>query len=172
MRIKSFLASRLRVSHETGLKQLYKYRPIFNQEKSQIISIDERARFLLDILIRNKLYFSNPLELNDPHELRPSFSLGNIRNIFYRKKFIDYVYEIISNDYPHLTKEQFAAAISEHKDLVSQRFGQRYTARFRQHFSTGQRICSFSATPSNPLLWSHYADSHRGVCLIFEANNH
>ena len=33
------------------------------------------------------------------------------------------------------------------------------------------RICSFSAVNNNPLLWSHYADSHQGFCLIFDADN-
>ena len=31
-------------------------------------------------------------------------------------------------------------------------------------------IC-FSKSWRNPLMWSHYADRHRGVCLAFEATN-
>ena len=26
-------------------------------------------------------------------------------------------------------------------------------------------VCCFSATKYNPLLWSHYADHHRGICI-------
>jgi len=32
-------------------------------------------------------------------------------------------------------------------------------------------VCSFCAKPDNPIVWSHYADSHRGFCLIFDADN-
>ncbi len=28
-------------------------------------------------------------------------------------------------------------------------------------------ICSFSLTLTDPLLWAHYADNHRGVCLTY-----
>ena len=29
------------------------------------------------------------------------------------------------------------------------------------------RLVSFSASRTNPLLWAHYADSHRGICIGF-----
>lgn len=32
-------------------------------------------------------------------------------------------------------------------------------------------IACFSANANNPTMWGHYANSHKGVCLIFKANN-
>jgi hypothetical protein len=32
------------------------------------------------------------------------------------------------------------------------------------------KICSVSREPDNYLLWSHYADSHKGICIGIEAN--
>jgi hypothetical protein len=32
------------------------------------------------------------------------------------------------------------------------------------------RLASFSATRTNPLLWAHYADSHRGICVGFSTS--
>ena len=32
-------------------------------------------------------------------------------------------------------------------------------------------ICSFSKSFKNVLLWSHYSDNHKGVCLAFDLNN-
>ena len=29
-------------------------------------------------------------------------------------------------------------------------------------------ICSFTKTLENPLMWAHYADNHRGVCLLYK----
>ncbi|MEJ7780908.1 MAG: DUF2971 domain-containing protein [Daejeonella sp.] len=29
------------------------------------------------------------------------------------------------------------------------------------------KICCFSLVNNHPLLWAHYADKHRGVCLVF-----
>ncbi|MBT7696315.1 MAG: DUF2971 domain-containing protein [Desulfobacterales bacterium] len=31
-------------------------------------------------------------------------------------------------------------------------------------------LCCFSATFKNPLLWSHYADQHRGICIGYGLN--
>ncbi|WP_077119241.1 DUF2971 domain-containing protein [Agrobacterium rosae] len=39
----------------------------------------------------------------------------------------------------------------------------------RRIFQDQAGIICMSKTYSEPLLWGHYADSHRGMCLIFEA---
>lgn len=33
------------------------------------------------------------------------------------------------------------------------------------------RICSLSATHNDSLMWSHYADGHRGCCIALEVSN-
>ena len=33
------------------------------------------------------------------------------------------------------------------------------------------RVLSLSATPSHDLMWSHYADGHKGVALTFDASH-
>ena len=48
-------------------------------------------------------------------------------------------------EYPADTKKEYIAAIVKGKRKL--------------------RICSFSKDPNNPLLWAHYADGFRGVCI-------
>jgi hypothetical protein len=36
-----------------------------------------------------------------------------------------------------------------------------------QRALSGVGICSFSLTLTDPLMWAHYADNHRGVCLTY-----
>jgi hypothetical protein len=38
----------------------------------------------------------------------------------------------------------------------------------RDHMCAKRGVLCFSRSWSNPLLWSHYADKHRGVCLGFD----
>lgn len=38
----------------------------------------------------------------------------------------------------------------------------------KKELSKLKGILSFSKTWSNPVLWSHYADKHKGLCLAFE----
>jgi hypothetical protein len=39
--------------------------------------------------------------------------------------------------------------------------------RWKKHMSQVYRVLCFSKKWSNPVLWSHYADKHRGMCLCF-----
>jgi hypothetical protein len=40
-----------------------------------------------------------------------------------------------------------------------------------QHFTSSLCACCFSKNMNEILMWSHYADNHRGVCLEFEITN-
>lgn len=33
------------------------------------------------------------------------------------------------------------------------------------------RVLSFSEDPKHPLMWSHYADAHRGICIGFRRDS-
>jgi hypothetical protein len=35
-------------------------------------------------------------------------------------------------------------------------------------FTAKLGVCCFSECSDNPLMWAHYANGHRGVCLVFE----
>lgn len=41
----------------------------------------------------------------------------------------------------------------------------------RQHFNQTQGILCFSRKWDNPVLWSHYADKHRGIALGFDIDD-
>jgi hypothetical protein len=41
----------------------------------------------------------------------------------------------------------------------------------KQHFDQTQGILCFSKTWNNPVLWSHYADKHRGIALGFDIDD-
>src|SRR5262249_39812283 len=46
------------------------------------------------------------------------------------------------------------------------------TTAFRDWFRTSPslRLCSLAGNCTNILLWSHYADSHRGLCIEFDTS--
>lgn len=46
-------------------------------------------------------------------------------------------------------------------------FFMNYINRFNEFLFPYIRIASFSEIYSNTLMWSHYADEHRGICMIF-----
>ncbi len=52
-------------------------------------------------------------------------------------------------------------------DLSDRQF-RRAVKKTKTELSTTKGILCFSKTWTNPVLWGHYADKHRGVCLGFE----
>ncbi len=101
-------------------------------------------KFLIESLVSPSVYFSNPSNLNDPFDcqldIRKSFSRAVEKAQGNRKKAL---HSILNTD----------GALN----------------RFSEHFkSIG--VCSFSRLENSfdePLLWSHYADGHKGVCLLY-----
>ena len=42
---------------------------------------------------------------------------------------------------------------------------------WKRHMNATCRVLCFSRSWTNPVIWSHYADKHRGVCIGFDAPN-
>src|SRR5687767_14278862 len=42
----------------------------------------------------------------------------------------------------------------------------------RDELHNDKGLLCFSRSWGNPVLWSHYADKHRGICLGFDVSDH
>lgn len=114
---------------------------------------------LYQLLINNQLWFSYPGDFNDPYDCYFNFSKEiTVQEAidFMKRNFakgdamldeIDYTSEVIQRS-PDLIKEQLIKPL--------------------QKFITTASLCCFSANPKSLLMWSHYADSHKGLCLGFD----
>jgi hypothetical protein len=96
----------------------------------------------LDILLNERLYCSPYLELNDPFEGLFSASI----HIPPRERA----------KYPFFRLPDSLKVTKSVDDLP-------YDSKDRV------RICSLSASPSDILLWSHYADGHKGIAIEIDA---
>jgi hypothetical protein len=54
---------------------------------------------------------------------------------------------------------------------ISDREFRKALKKTKSDMSKTKGILCFSKTWKNPLLWSHYADKHKGVCLGFDVSN-
>jgi hypothetical protein len=145
-------------SKMTKLKpaKLYRYR-----------SIDEHLKKLI---VHRELYFSPPIRFNDPFDCRPVFDIKGTK-LEARK----YLQRLVSKHMPVLNRkqrqEEVCAILSDPsrnpltaKGVASLQSG--HTKRLTE--SVG--VLCMSTVSDNILLWAHYADAHRGVCLIFDAS--
>jgi hypothetical protein len=106
----------------------------------------------LRFLVTGHLYLASPSNLNDPFESEFEFKKLNnlpdqafLEKIFSGRKIkVKDVNEV--NFYIHLKKLLH--------DILNEEYG----------------ITCFSETKNNTLMWSHYADSHKGICLEFDSD--
>jgi hypothetical protein len=88
----------------------------------------------------SELYFALPDRLNDPFDCR-----------------VDIIAAL-------------EIAISKSEEQLRQNLEKFRGLRFFGGVQTNLKkvgVCSFSIENDNPVMWSHYADGHRGVCLIY-----
>lgn len=97
---------------------------------------------LIDSLVSGSLYFALPSNLNDPFDCQIDI-----------KKSASFAASKVSG-----MKREILQIIS-----TLDKFGDEIQRRM-----TKIGVCSFSLNMEESLLWSHYADEHRGVCLMYE----
>ncbi len=98
-------------------------------------------KHLLESLVHSEIYFARPDRLNDPFDCRVDIAKA---------------FEITGSRL-HVKRLPLLEMI-----LSADDFFQDVNAKLA---TTG--VCSFSLELDNPLMWSHYADEHRGLCLTY-----
>jgi hypothetical protein len=63
------------------------------------------------------------------------------------------------------------ARLRKFKGVDIRRFAAAVTEDVRKKLQAATFIYCLSADQEHPLLWSHYADSHKGVCLHFQSTH-
>lgn len=116
-----------------------------------------------DLFLRGKLYHSLPDNFNDPFECKPNFkwpnNLSQVRAI--RKHLIN---KAIRDGYRRKDAESLIS-----KNMRKPGFIQETIYNSIQNVFSKIRICSFTTKKENLLFWSHYADSHKGFCVEYDA---
>ena len=129
----------------------YKYRSLDKASKA----------YTLDILLNNRLYWPSPLSFNDPFDCMPCYV-----NEGSRLKREASFRRLINEKLSHLPKSERKSFLAQSLRVSPQDFqtlmhdGQRHTMS-----ETG--VCCLSTNPDNILMWTHYADAHKGLCLRF-----
>ena len=141
-----------------NIKHLYKYYS-FNKEHPE---------YLDDIFLNKKLYHSLPKDLNDPFEAKPKFRVPNgaKENQLYRK----HIRKILKSKNPkNLSTKEIDKLVSDIMANPKRKVAVIYSA-FLTSYSES-RVCCFTTANDNLLMWSHYANSHTGLCIGFNAKN-
>lgn len=133
---------------------LYKYR-----------RFDERSMSMLE---SNQVYFASPQDFNDPFDC----SAQEYMHDNFREDLARVLASLELHVAPGLlTREQIQSIrerIDQHPEMIETgRDNQDAMDELRQRLG----ILSLSARNDSILMWSHYADMHRGFCVGFSTNN-
>ncbi len=150
---------RKRIASEEGEHLLlYKYRK-WNQNTR-------------DIIANNQLHFSTPREFNDPFDCRIRQTVEGTYEQF-RERF-----QQSRSDFIESWRREIApASEQEIEEEIERRLKEHYNNPYFQRrisdydiamVQNNLGVCCFSSKKDSTLMWSHYADSHKGICLEFE----
>jgi hypothetical protein len=138
---------------QAGISRLYKFLR-FN---------DEHPERLRHLLVKKRLYLSPSRDLNDPFECRPHWSWPNSAS--QAKAIRDRLIKVARrNGAKTRDAERYASRSISNKELFSKTIKDVIAKNFGI-----ARLCSFTSSIDNILLWSHYANSHKGLCIEFDA---
>ncbi|MBW4891470.1 DUF2971 domain-containing protein [Mucilaginibacter sp. HMF5004] len=106
-----------------------------------------------DLLIGQRLWFSNPQDFNDPFDNNINFNEEldeeELESLLRSEKFKHDPKTLIS----HLKKNP--QILDDTYDKL-------------KHFIRDIGICCFSEIQDNLLMWAHYSNCHKGVCIEFD----
>lgn len=113
---------------------------------------------LLNCLRESYLWFSSPTSFNDPFDCRDIWELDNTPD-----ELRQYVKKYSAKFVGVENFEKFFDRLDGHLEVLRQAFQSLHNFKLEQ-----VSICCFSAVGDNNVMWSHYADGHRGACLVFD----
>lgn len=124
--------------------------------------IDEYTK---DNLKNNVLYFNDPENFNDPFDSKIDITYQGTKeawsNFLLRNK----------KNPKEISQWIRDKKIKRKKNiLILNRTKINNELRKEIFEKSHYRICCFSATKLNILMWSHYAENHQGICLCFKTN--
>jgi len=123
------------------------------------------------LLVSGQIRFANPAYFNDPWDCRPRFEAERPGNEADRQRIIKEVIGITTSANPDAPPEVLARLADElfrdHSAL--QRFYEGTDENTIRLIRAKYRVLCLSNSGAVPVMWSHYAKSHRGICLIFDA---
>jgi hypothetical protein len=158
-------------AHRDGIRTLYKYMP-YPPQTQQTADALERRRRVEALLHRGELYFATASELNDPFEAAPRFHVPGASSDDTIEAVLRPLRTIYAPRFGWSEQQLSAKEASLRQEILSGQFRVRMQGleqTWRARFASEYPLCCLSATSESIQMWSYYADSHRGICVHFDA---
>lgn len=137
------------------IEMLYKYRSLSGENRD----------FVKRIILESEIFFPSPVNFNDPFDCKVQLSMNG--NDYDWELFIQRLYREQNPHSPALEIETLARktiAEGKHRYLAN-------NVDLTQVAVEPIGVLCLSSKADQILMWSHYADSHRGIAIGFEATS-
>jgi Protein of unknown function (DUF2971) len=138
---------------------LYQYRPITG----------EKFGYLKRLLLNNELYLGSSARFNDPFDSKIDIDFSGARLQDWRRIFTKGVKRMQPN-LSYSKRNEEVTKIMMRKLYQDPARRQAVIDDVQSHMHRVGVAC-FSEVPDSILMWSHYAESHSGVCVEFDRTN-
>lgn len=135
-----------------GLRSLFRF--------SRATHSEDRLRLLF---VEGKLYHPLPSQFNDPFECKPHFRWPE------KAKEIQEIRKHLVKVARSKGKSRKEAEAFVANSMAKEGFIQNAIYGAVSKTLSEVRVCSFTSSKENLLFWAHYADSHRGFCIEYDA---
>jgi hypothetical protein len=139
----------------------------------------------IDSISENYIWLAEIASLNDPFECSLQFDSDKSTRLFFASKEFHLSFkkkfgkELTKSEIENIVtnKEPFRkyAEICKGKNIVMEITPEEQLEKIQRRWleiieetNASIRICSFSELNDSLLLWSHYADAHRGICIEYD----
>lgn len=125
-------------------------------------SLDSSVKeFTKSTITKSELFFAPPAGLNDPYDCQVTLDTSGTDEEW-RRHFLDALKA------PGKRKLSVSERLLLANRIVKQKRHEKLNgkefSRITEHFG----IVCFSAIMNNLLMWAHYANNHRGICLVYD----
>ena len=130
--------------------KLYKYRSL--------------SSTTLTNLANNELFFASSDSFNDPFDCRArkEYEFENDNDFIEKWSVLEASQQNISIEEAKVFVEEINSDLERKEEYLKEK-----SSLFQKQVLQSFGVCSFSCVNDDILMWSHYADSHRGICLEF-----
>ena len=137
---------------QTEHRRLYHYQPF----------VGDWRGYLKATLRDRAIYLPSPSRFNDPWDCRPWFDLAVLDDEVMREGHIEWLMSVADQPIP-----ANAGELRRDRRLLNW-FVEESSRRLGEAINKEYRLYCLTPKDDNLLMWSHYADNHKGVCLQFD----
>ena len=129
-------------------------------------------KYLTDMFVDQMLHFSHPHNVNDPWDCRPWFDYRPmLKDRDMREAMVVAFRSQLAQETLDDPRHPVYENLLRTNDDVVRSHVETFSLKLAEDQIARRRLYCLTPSPDNTLMWSHYADDHKGICLEFANNN-